>query len=233
MQCPLSRMNPKITLGYVFQQLHTLFHFVFQQLLKICSCDQSWSVHLGIKFQECPDRSRYLFEDQICLPSIYITTKRQNETLGEGRNHVCFCELQAASGIQLRSGCSGQAKWFCWHVHSGLDMRSTVSPVIDDPVMVWPLHRIMNMCCLAISCSILQIPSPYSYMQVLWCVQGCSTYLGAAPIVHVLKTSKADVIITSRVADAALFLAPMVFPIIQLSHATFRHLNEQLLVIGG
>ncbi|CAM6084334.1 unnamed protein product [Calypogeia fissa] len=40
---------------------------------------------------------------------------------------------------------------------------------------------------------------------------GSSTYLGAAPIVHVLETSKPDVIITSRTADAALFLAPMVF----------------------
>jgi len=48
-------------------------------------------------------------------------------------------------------------------------------------------------------------------MRFLSLAQGCSTYLGAAPIVHVLKTSKADVIITSRVADAALFLAPMVY----------------------
>ncbi|KAJ8900592.1 hypothetical protein K2173_025369 [Erythroxylum novogranatense] len=40
---------------------------------------------------------------------------------------------------------------------------------------------------------------------------GISTYLGATPIVHCLEKYQADVIITSRVADAALFLAPMVY----------------------
>ncbi|PIA51207.1 hypothetical protein AQUCO_01100208v1 [Aquilegia coerulea] len=40
---------------------------------------------------------------------------------------------------------------------------------------------------------------------------GVSTYLGAAPIVQCLEKYKPDVIITSRVADAALFLAPMVY----------------------
>eukprot|EP00249_Psilotum_nudum_P006970 c20205_g1_i2 orf=140-2077(+) len=43
----------------------------------------------------------------------------------------------------------------------------------------------------------------------LW--QGSSTYLGAAPVVHILETSEPNVIITSRLADASLFLAPMVF----------------------
>ncbi|GAB4861801.1 hypothetical protein Ancab_037058 [Ancistrocladus abbreviatus] len=40
---------------------------------------------------------------------------------------------------------------------------------------------------------------------------GISTYLGAAPIVKCLELYKPNVIITSRVADAALFLGPMVY----------------------
>ncbi|KAI4328767.1 hypothetical protein L6164_021099 [Bauhinia variegata] len=40
---------------------------------------------------------------------------------------------------------------------------------------------------------------------------GISTYLGAAPIVHCLEKYQPNVIITSRIADAALFLAPMVY----------------------
>lgn len=40
---------------------------------------------------------------------------------------------------------------------------------------------------------------------------GISTYLGAAPIVECLEMYEPDVIITSRIADAALFLAPMVY----------------------
>ncbi|XP_044494743.1 uncharacterized protein LOC123217705 isoform X3 [Mangifera indica] len=40
---------------------------------------------------------------------------------------------------------------------------------------------------------------------------GISTYLGAVPIVECLEKYQPNVIITSRVADAALFLAPMVY----------------------
>ncbi|KAE9615576.1 putative acyclic terpene utilization [Lupinus albus] len=40
---------------------------------------------------------------------------------------------------------------------------------------------------------------------------GISTYLGAAPIVRCLEKYQPNVIITSRLADAALFLAPMVY----------------------
>ncbi|KAE8662486.1 disease resistance protein RPP13 [Hibiscus syriacus] len=42
-------------------------------------------------------------------------------------------------------------------------------------------------------------------------LQGISTYLRAAPIVACLERYQPNVIITSRVADAALFLAPMVY----------------------
>ncbi|KAL5828096.1 hypothetical protein ACOSQ4_019893 [Xanthoceras sorbifolium] len=40
---------------------------------------------------------------------------------------------------------------------------------------------------------------------------GISTYLGAAPIVKCLERYQPNVIITSRIADASLFLAPMVY----------------------
>jgi len=42
-------------------------------------------------------------------------------------------------------------------------------------------------------------------------VKGASTCLGAASIVRCLERYKPHVVITSRVADAALFLAPMVW----------------------
>jgi hypothetical protein len=47
-------------------------------------------------------------------------------------------------------------------------------------------------------------------MEFSHCVQGCSTYIGATPIVHVFKTCKLNVIITSHMVDATLFLSPMV-----------------------
>ncbi|XP_057246959.1 uncharacterized protein LOC125494189 [Beta vulgaris subsp. vulgaris] len=44
-------------------------------------------------------------------------------------------------------------------------------------------------------------------LALVW--KGISTYLGAAPIVRCLELHEPNVIITSRVADAALFLGPM------------------------
>lgn len=54
----------------------------------------------------------------------------------------------------------------------------------------------------------------------LFLLKGASTYIGAAPIVECLEKYQPDVIITSRVADAALFLAPMVRIAIQPLIAT-------------
>ncbi|CAN1237126.1 hypothetical protein LINGRAPRIM_LOCUS1821, partial [Linum grandiflorum] len=42
-------------------------------------------------------------------------------------------------------------------------------------------------------------------------LKGISTYLGAAPIVQCLEKYSPNVVITSRIADASLFLAPMVY----------------------
>lgn len=41
-------------------------------------------------------------------------------------------------------------------------------------------------------------------------MQDVSVYLGAAPIVECLEKYRPNVVITTRVADAALFLGPMV-----------------------
>ncbi|KAF8692652.1 hypothetical protein HU200_039477 [Digitaria exilis] len=61
-----------------------------------------------------------------------------------------------------------------------------------------------SLCCLKV-----MISSSLSSDESIGVGGGRSTYLGAASIVHCLENYKPHVIITSRVADAALFLAPM------------------------
>ncbi|KAK7274512.1 hypothetical protein RIF29_15604 [Crotalaria pallida] len=65
---------------------------------------------------------------------------------------------------------------------------------------------------------------------------GISTYLGAAPIVHCLEKYKPNVVITSRLADAALFLAPMVYELgwnwDELEHLAQGSLAGHLLECG-
>ncbi|RWR91890.1 hypothetical protein CKAN_02106700 [Cinnamomum micranthum f. kanehirae] len=59
---------------------------------------------------------------------------------------------------------------------------------------------------------------------------GVSTYMGAAPIVHCLEKHKSHVMITSRVADAALFLGPM---IIDFRDVSFHPIsNDRVLCVG-
>lgn len=60
---------------------------------------------------------------------------------------------------------------------------------------------------VALENSGLESPPKQSYIME----GGKSTYLGAAPIVECLEKYQPDVIITSRVADAALFLGPMIY----------------------
>ncbi|KEH18909.1 putative acyclic terpene utilization [Medicago truncatula] len=65
---------------------------------------------------------------------------------------------------------------------------------------------------------------------------GISTYLGASPIVHCLEKYQPNVIITSRIADAALFLAPMVYELgwnwDELEHLAQGSLAGHLLECG-
>ncbi|XP_014516356.1 uncharacterized protein LOC106774055 [Vigna radiata var. radiata] len=65
---------------------------------------------------------------------------------------------------------------------------------------------------------------------------GISTYLGAAPIVRCLEKYQPNVIITSRIADAALFLAPMVYELgwnwDELDHLAQGSLAGHLLECG-
>ncbi|KAG5009222.1 hypothetical protein GmHk_07G018691 [Glycine max] len=65
---------------------------------------------------------------------------------------------------------------------------------------------------------------------------GISTYLGAAPIVRCLEKYQPNVIITSRIADAALFLAPMVYELgwnwDELEHLAQGSLAGHLLECG-
>ncbi|KAJ4805817.1 hypothetical protein LUZ62_018383 [Rhynchospora pubera] len=56
-----------------------------------------------------------------------------------------------------------------------------------------------------------EIPAPNTDDSLDHRSNGASTYLGAAPIVHCLEKYNPHVVITSRVADAALFLAPMIY----------------------
>ncbi|MED6221504.1 hypothetical protein PIB30_055465 [Stylosanthes scabra] len=53
--------------------------------------------------------------------------------------------------------------------------------------------------------------SELSYVKSYTMEGGISTYMGAAPIVRCLEKYQPNVVITSRIADAALFLAPMVY----------------------
>jgi hypothetical protein len=48
--------------------------------------------------------------------------------------------------------CSSQAKQICWCVYTDWIWGGTLSPVIDDYPIAWPLRSIIDMCCLAIGC---------------------------------------------------------------------------------
>ena len=46
--------------------------------------------------------------------------------------------------------CIGEAKWFCKHLYSWLDMRRHISHVIDDLAMTISLCLVMDTCCHAL-----------------------------------------------------------------------------------
>lgn len=59
-------------------------------------------------------------------------------------------------------------------------------------------------------------------------MEGISTYLGAAPIVECLEKYQPNVIVTSRVADAALFLGPMVREMLPLDFC--NHITLSIMI---
>lgn len=62
--------------------------------------------------------------------------------------------LKRGNEEELKSGQSGQAKRFCWHVYSWLNTRKHI--IIHNwwPCHgFWPLHPVMDMCCYANCCS--------------------------------------------------------------------------------
>ncbi|WJX87006.1 hypothetical protein P8452_69239 [Trifolium repens] len=84
--------------------------------------------------------------------------------------------------------------------------------------------------------SVTNLGSGFSPTQSYIMEGGISTYLGAAPIVHCLEKYQPNVIITSRIADAALFLAPMVYELgwnwDELGHLAQGSLAGHLLECG-
>ncbi|ESW07027.1 hypothetical protein PHAVU_010G096000 [Phaseolus vulgaris] len=84
--------------------------------------------------------------------------------------------------------------------------------------------------------SVTNIGSGFSPAKSYFMDGGISTYLGAAPIVRCLEKYQPNVIITSRIADAALFLAPMVYELgwnwDELEHLAQGSLAGHLLECG-
>ncbi|TKY63886.1 hypothetical protein E2542_SST13770 [Spatholobus suberectus] len=89
---------------------------------------------------------------------------------------------------------------------------------------------------VALEVSVTNIGSGFSPAKSYIMEGGISTYLGAAPIVRCLEKYQPNVIITSRIADAALFLAPMVYELgwnwDELEHLTQGSLAGHLLECG-